>query len=35
MRIYTNKIENRFMFKIKTGYSLLKQWNYLEVLKVR
>ena len=39
IKIYLNKIENRITFKIKTGYimnfQLLKQWNYLEVLKVR
>ena len=32
VQIYPNKIENRIVFKIKTGYKLelelLKQWNY-------
>ena len=38
LRIYINKVENRITFIIKTRYCLelcLKQWNYLEVLKVR
>ena len=35
IRIYVNKIENRVTYKIKIGYYLLKQRNYLEVLKVR
>ena len=38
LRIYINKVENRITFIIKTEYCLelcLKQWNYLEVLKVR
>ena len=39
VKIYVNKIENRITFKIKNGYSLelltLKQWNYLEVLKIK
>ena len=38
-KLYIDKIENRITFKIKTGYYfdflLLKQWNYLEALKVR
>ena len=41
IRIYTNKIENRFMFKIKTGYYLellsletMEVTCYLEALKV-
>ena len=37
--IYVNKIENIVTFKIKSGYSLdlylLRQWNYLEVLKIK
>ena len=28
VQIYPNEIENRVVFKIKTGYKLLKQWNY-------
>ena len=32
VQIYPNKIKNRIVFKIKTGYKLelelLKQWNY-------
>ena len=32
VQIYPNEIENRIVFKIKTGYKLelelLKQWNY-------
>ena len=31
IQIYINKIKNRIVFKIKTGYKLellLKQWNY-------
>ena len=41
IRIYTNKIENRFMLKIKTGYYLellsletMEVTCYLEALKV-
>ena len=40
--INKNKIVNRITFKRKTGYNLeflslyhLKQWNYLETLKVK
>ena len=37
--IYINKIENRTMIKINTGYYVellsLKQRNYLEALKIR
>ena len=37
LKIYVNKLENRITFKIKTEcyLELLKQWNYLEALKVR
>ena len=39
IQIYVNKIENRATFKVKNGYSLelltLKQWNYLEALKIK
>ena len=38
VNIYVNKIE-KITFKIKNGYSLnylhLKQWNYLEALKIK
>ena len=38
MKIYINKLKNRIMFKIETGYYF-KLWtpetNYLEVPKVR
>ena len=37
--ICLNEIENRIMFKRKTGYYLellmLRKWNWLEALKVR
>ena len=35
IKTYINKIENRIMFKIKTGYylELLKQGNYIKSLK--
>ena len=37
IQIYVNKIENRVTLKIKNGYSLehQRQWNYLEVLKIK
>ena len=37
--VYVNKIENKITFKIKNRYYLellhLKQWNCLEVLKIK
>ena len=39
LQIYVNKIENRITFKIKDVYNLelltLKQWHYLEALKIK
>ena len=39
IRIFVNKKENRTTFKTYRGYisnfQLLKQWNYLDALKVR
>ena len=36
IRICVNKIENRIIFKIKTGYSKIKKWwNYVEATKGR
>ena len=38
--LYVNKIQGKITLKIKTDYSFLnfyslKQWNYLEALKVK